>query len=791
MNLQVSCGIGVLAFGASLGAQPVLKVMQPRGAQAGSAVRLALSGEHLGPAPRLISEAQLVATPLVPPVHAQEDARESLAYLLEVDPGAQPGVYPLRLETAEGLSNALLFTVGEFPQALERESDPSASAEDSANDFPETAQPIAAPVALEGRLDGAERDLFRFRGRTGQKLVAEVAARRIGSAIDPHLELLNSKGLAIARNGDAPGLGLDARLAFEVPEDGDYFLAVWDARFSAQDQNFYRLTLASYLFADRVFPLGWSRDGRVEAELSGGNLPEPLRREVDLSGAPANASEMWLDAPESPASVRFLLSDGEEALEADSGGRLRDGVVLNGRIERPGEVDLYRLAVQGGEEWAFELRSGELPGSSLYGVMTISAGDGALAVAGKHAGDPNPYVISTTGQTATYPFVNLTVPPGESELSVAVEDLLGRGGPAYSYRLVARKQGPDFLLSLNEPYVNIPADGSAVVNVTAERRGYHGPIQLYVANAPDDLEVSGGHIAPTSTLGNRLPRFAKGQLTLTSKPGSPARLLDLVVRGKAAAQGGQALDARAPGPGIRVPVRGDQQPTVTAAWLGYDLPARINPAQPAQLKFLSPRKLRVVRGGQGVVVQWAYKPRRPGVQLKKKVELPRNFGSVRRQHIQADPDGKFGEFRLFTHERSSLGMVNYNLTALVSSGGRDQTIYSRPLEINVVDGYTLAGPHAGLTLKPGSRGDWAGSIWRDPEFRRTVKVSAVGLPLGVRCSEAELELDATAYELSCTATADAPEGAYDLEIRAASVLSDEGTTPYLAEPVPTTLTIQR
>ena len=790
-NYRAGLWLGILAICAPLCAQPVLEEMQPRGAKVGSAARLVLSGERLGPAPRLLADAGFAATPLVDSAEEGQDPPSKLVFLIEVDPAATPGIYPLRIETAEGLSNSLLFTISEFPHVSELESDPGTEEEEVANDFPETAQQLRVPVTVGGRLQGAERDLYRVQFGSGQALVAEVTARRAGSAIDPSLELLDSDGMVVARNGDAPGLGLDARLAFQAPEAGDYFVAVRDERFSTQDQNFYLLTVGDFRYAESVYPLGWKRGAKVQAEFFGGNLGDPIRAEIETGDASGHAEETWIDVPGTSSAVPFLLTDSAEALESEVRGAIEEGVVVNGRIAKPGEVDTYRLAVQPGEQWAFELRSGELPGSSLYGVLTIRSGGETLAVAGKYAGDPNPYIITSTGQTATFPFVNLTVPPATSEIEISVEDLLERGGRQYSYRLSARKQGPDFLLTLNEPYLNIPRNGSAIVSVTAERRGYFGPIQLYLENAPEDLEVTGGHISPTSTLENTLPRFATGRLTLTATGEAKLGVRDLVVRGRATESGQEHLDRRAIGAGVRVPVKGEEQPAVTAPWLGYDLPARINPEQPAYVRFDTPRVLRLVRGGTGLVAKWSYGTRSDGVQLKQKIDIPRNSGSLRLRRMGDWDDKDSAEFRIFTHERTSLGMVNFNLTATIMAGGREHTLISQPLEVDVVDGYTLDSPPEDLELAAGGQGRWQGAIWRDPDFRREVTVSAIGLPSDVSCEAVVLADDQTGYELACSAGAKAPEGSHEVEIRAESVLSDEGTTPYIAEPAKASVVIRR
>ena len=86
------------------------------------------------------------------------------------------------------------------------------------------------------------------------------------------------------------------------------------------------------------------------------------------------------------------------------------------------------------------------------------------------------------------------VPENVSEIIVAVEDLIGRGGADYSYRLVGYEQAPDFAIELNTPYVNIPENGSVAVDVMVNRRGYDGPIRLSIPDLPPDIIFEGGNI---------------------------------------------------------------------------------------------------------------------------------------------------------------------------------------------------------------------------------------------------------------------------------------------------------
>ena len=125
------------------------------------------------------------------------------------------------------------------------------------NDTIETAEPVrSTPVVVNGTLRGPERDVYRVSGKAGERRVFEVEARRCGSAIDPVLRILDGAGKQLARSDDSPGAGLDTRLDFTFPAEGNYYVEVTDARFSTQAQNFYRLKMGSYRYADGIFPLG-------------------------------------------------------------------------------------------------------------------------------------------------------------------------------------------------------------------------------------------------------------------------------------------------------------------------------------------------------------------------------------------------------------------------------------------------------------------------------------------------------------------------------------------------------
>lgn len=121
--------------------------------------------------------------------------------------------------------------------------------ESEANDTPQQAQPIDLPRIVNGRIEKAgDRDCFRFEGKAGQSVVAEVAARRLHSPLDSLLYLTDAEGAVIEWNDDSAdrNTGLethhaDSRLSVTLPRDGTYCVQVSDTRSHGGEAYGYRL----------------------------------------------------------------------------------------------------------------------------------------------------------------------------------------------------------------------------------------------------------------------------------------------------------------------------------------------------------------------------------------------------------------------------------------------------------------------------------------------------------------------------------------------------------------------
>jgi hypothetical protein len=116
--------------------------------------------------------------------------------------------------------------------------------EKEGNDGFRTAQPIARPVVIEGFINRPrDVDVFRFEGKKGEKIHAEVLASRHGSPLDPILTLYDARGSELAVNDDFVPEHHDAKIEAVLPADGIYYLGLIDANDTGSSLHVYRLVV--------------------------------------------------------------------------------------------------------------------------------------------------------------------------------------------------------------------------------------------------------------------------------------------------------------------------------------------------------------------------------------------------------------------------------------------------------------------------------------------------------------------------------------------------------------------
>jgi hypothetical protein len=104
------------------------------------------------------------------------------------------------------------------------------------------AQPIGLGKTMLGCIErGQDVDVYSLNAPTGQHLVVEVTARRLGSPLDAAVMLFDERGNIIASSDDASD-STDAKLDF-ASLGGKLYVVVTDANDQGSPAHGYRLTI--------------------------------------------------------------------------------------------------------------------------------------------------------------------------------------------------------------------------------------------------------------------------------------------------------------------------------------------------------------------------------------------------------------------------------------------------------------------------------------------------------------------------------------------------------------------
>ncbi len=772
------------------GRDPVLRALEPRGAPQGRAFTLILKGEGLTPGAEVITSIPGTFSRLA--VRPEVAVPESeLPFLVQLRQDAPVDLYPIRIRTEEGQSNVMLFTVGKFPEVVEAE---SLSKESHSNDSLATAQKVTPPITINGSLEGPDRDYYSFSAKAGERLVFEVEAGRAGSAIDPVIQVLDKSGRELATNDDAPGLGVDARVEVVFPKAGDYYVEVYDVKYSSQEQNFYRLTIAPYPYAQGIFPLGWQRDGTVEVTLVGGNLKAPVRVRPNLS-VPAFVQFVPVSLPRGASlPFQFLVSDLPEIMEAaeaksgssnaacSPGCPLPASTVVNGRISRPGEVDRYRLRVSPGEHWVVQLEAADLGTSQLLAVLSVFDATTRRTLARAEPGgeENEENKGAPVIRKKVDPHLSFTVPEKVTEVIVAVQDILGRGGPDYGYRLLARQQPFDLSLEVLTPFVNIPAGGTAAVEVAVTRRGYKGPIRLTIPDLPEGIVLDGGNIpAEPFPPGGPNP----GRLTLRAKPASKPQTFQMSVWGEAVS-GETTFRTRADALGMITTVAGTDERPFTASWLSASLPVTVARRLPVSLE-VPVHHLRFAQGS-GTKIPWKLIAEgRMHAPFEVKMSGAYACGATFLRDLHAMPKPgrpehpNEGVFEIVSSLATPAVTFDFVLNATIHEEGNvERTVTAPAITVEIAPLYTLRLVSGQVEIKRSGKFELSGVVRREPGFSGAIKVAAEGLPEHATCSDITISPDQTNFRLLCQADAEAKPGEFEFHLASSATVPGKENQDY-------------
>ena len=403
---------------------------------------------------------------------------------------AAPGVREFRIATSLGISSLGQLVIVDVPVV----------SEGPGINTPTKAQTVPVPAAICGRIEIAENvDYYTFTAKAGQTLTFEVYCARIQDKIhdlqkhaDPLIAVFDAEGREVAANDD--GYFADPVLAFKVPKDGEYRLAVRDAKYDGDARWSYVVLLTDRPYVKHVFPLGFTQ-GKADAV-------EPVMSDPALKPkwkftAPAlrGPREVVFPDASNPAPIVVSALPAVREVEPNDTPKQATRVTLpcgiNGRIGAKRDLDHFIFAAKKGQPLRLEIfarRFGTVLHSELDSMIDVMTPDGKIIASND----------DLNGKDAGLTFT----PTADGDFVVRVRDLNNKGGDGFVYFLEIDFARPDFVVKCDPSKAMIgPGSRTAWYVQVIRSNGFAGPVKVEVQGLPAGVSVNALTIPANMTQG--------------------------------------------------------------------------------------------------------------------------------------------------------------------------------------------------------------------------------------------------------------------------------------------------
>lgn len=418
---------------------------------------------------------------------------ETVFCKLTIAPNASLGDREIRFRTSRGLTNPIRFKIGKLPEIKETEP----------NDrMPETALDVAHPFVVNGQIFPSDVDRFRFSAKKGENIVAVVEARALipylADAVpgwfQSTLALHDAKGNELAFVDDFR-FDPDPVLTYVIPEDGDYVLTINDSIYRGREDFVYRITVGELPFLSGVYPLGGR--ARVETTVSvfGSNLSKDSLTFIPGGPVP-NVKPIAIEEKGRMSNwVLFSTDDLQEAPEMEPNDEARIAqrvdlpVVINGRIDRAGDRDVFRFNGRQGQRMVAEIIARRL-GSPLDSVLRLFDAQGQMLTMNDDFVDKGAGLVTHHADSR----IEYTL-PADGTYYLQLIDAQNTGSDTHAYRCVIGGPRPGYDLRVVPASINARAGDPVLVTVFALRRdGFNGDIDLLLKEGPKGIHLSGARV---------------------------------------------------------------------------------------------------------------------------------------------------------------------------------------------------------------------------------------------------------------------------------------------------------
>lgn len=587
MNAPLAIWSAILCVGGvAFADEPRAGYLFPAGGQRGTTVPVRVGAYNFHESANLHSHERGVTLPKVirlmdtvwfegplirqPASQRKEDYPRDFAASAKISADASLGPRFWHLSNSQGVTSSLKFVVGDLPEITEQEIDGSP-----------IPVGIPLPVTINGRIFPREDvDIWTCELKAGQQVTCEVNAQRLGSPLDSRLEIIGPDGRRLAENTDA--IGKDSRIRFTAPIAGRYAIHIHDADFNGLQNHVYRLTVTDGPWLEAVYPLGGRRGQRVKVRHFG-NRRSGANGEVAV---PADAPREFLYRAEVDGQrtngVLFDVDDLPEQLESDASNdthetaaRCSIPVVVNGRIEKPGDADCWAFTAKKGEKLELEVRAARL-GSPLDSVLTVLSEDGRQ-------------LATNDDKLETDSRLSFTVPADGRFVAKVQDRFASRGGERFAYRLriAAKETPPGFKIKLPADAFTLTRGTDLKIKVAVERAGgFAAPVTLKFNGLPAGVTAAEAKIPKNKST---------GQIILKADDETPIQVAKVSLVGIAKIGEDEITS-------IATCDRGVAQPPADEVWLAVAIPTPFKVTAAFATKYANKgsvyfRHFRLERGG--------------------------------------------------------------------------------------------------------------------------------------------------------------------------------------------------
>jgi hypothetical protein len=455
----------------SKAAAPQVKSLFPRGGQVGATVEVTVSG-------KLAKGDQIRCDRAGVSAEVNEDGTKAT---IKIADSAAPGLYWLRFFNAEGAASPVPFVVGRLPEVAETE--PNAT--------PDKAQALTESSVINGKLsESVDTDIYSIKVPAGRTLVASVDANwRLGSPVDPVMQLLNENGVVLTQVDD--DRGFDPLIAWPCEQETTLLVRLFGfpaapnstINFSSSADYVYRLTLTTDAWPDHLLPSAVQPGQEADLSIAGWNMPEALKS-FTLAASPDDnlpvgptkfahselAIELPLQRVAHPALTAVEPCNKEMPLQV-----AEKPVTVCGVIDQRDDEDSIQLTATKGEKLVFRVES-RVDGHALDAVIRIFDQEGKLLTENDDA-----------ARNVFDPVAKFTA-KADGPIRVSVTDRFGLGDWRYAYRLHVEPLVPTITATLKgDNFILTPGTPLEIPVTIARNDGFAEEVEFTAAVLPEGV----------------------------------------------------------------------------------------------------------------------------------------------------------------------------------------------------------------------------------------------------------------------------------------------------------------